>query len=137
MRSTTSEPETSSSSFGAPATASPPNPSGERVRAYSIQLPETEADSMSLAVSVSGRANLSLAADEELLFERAVSTGDNFSWNARRRFLLEVDRSEAVSINLQGKPLNLNAKPGSRLKLFISPASVWVEESGPGSAASF
>lgn len=101
-----------------------------RDRSYRVTIPNADAhgDSISLEVSAVARASVSLAIDGESEFQRTVTIGDHFVWNAGSRFVMEIDRADALEIVLQGWRLPLNAKPESRLKLFVSPASVWVEE---------
>ena len=103
----------------------------ERVRSYAISLPSfrAEGDSLQLEASVIHRVGVTLTVDGQSALQQIVSPGDHFVWKARSRFLLEVDRSNALRLSLQGNPLGLSTEPGSSLKLFISPASVWVEES--------
>ena len=110
------------------------------VAAYSLT-PEiyglSEATKIVLSAVGLGTSSISIRADEETQFTGVIPSGRRLSWEARDRFLVEVDRSRDVQFDLQGKTLppteGALAGENRKVRLFISRASIWVEEIAPTS----
>ncbi|MDA0745580.1 MAG: DUF4115 domain-containing protein, partial [bacterium] len=134
--------ETQEDTTAAPASLpenSPSTPEGPEkvdrvVAAYSLTLstPLGRQDSLlTLSARTLQRTHVSILSDGRKVFEDILSSGAEQSWNARNRFRIEVDDARALSLFLQGEPLQPIGKPGRKLRLFISRASIWVEEIEP------
>lgn len=95
----------------------------------------TEAPSIALSAIGLGTSNVTVHADGETRFSGAIGSGRRLSWEANDRFLVEVDRGQDIRLDLQGKTLapteGALAGENRKVRLFISRASIWVEEIAP------
>jgi len=115
-----------------------PSTADRVVSAYSLSLgfPISRQDSILILSAVATAATgVSIRADEESVFEGLLTVGSQRTWEARTRIRVEIEKSGAVVLSLQGHPLKPLGKPGRKLRLFISRASIWVEEIEPANPA--
>ena len=79
-----------------------------------------------------GTATLNVQADGEVVFDGVVASGRRVSWEAGERFIVDVDRGQDIRLDLLGRPLTSTdgalADENRRVRLYISRASIWVEE---------
>ncbi len=128
-----------------PTPSSDAPPAGDRtvttrervVAAYSLT-PQTYglpgAPRITLSAIGLGTSTIAVRADGEPLFAGLVASGRRLTWEAEERFLVEVDRGSDVRLDLLGKTLATEgalAEEGRKVRLFISRASIWVEEIEP------
>ncbi len=69
-----------------------------------------------------------VSADGEEIFSGILPAGRLSRWRARDRFLVEVQNASALSLTLQGLPLESQNPSRNKRRLFISRSSIWVEE---------
>ena len=108
------------------------------VSAYSLSLgfPISRQDSILVLSAVATTSTgVSIRADEEAVFEGLLAVGSQRTWEARTRIRVEIEKSGALALSLQGHTLKPLGKPGRKLRLFISRASIWVEEIEPANPA--
>jgi cytoskeletal protein RodZ len=112
---------------------------GDRVvSAYSLSLgfPINRKDSiLVLSAIATGATRVSVRSDEQAVFEGLLTVGSQRTWEARTRIRVEIEKAGALALSLQGNPLKRLGKPGRKLRLFISRASIWVEEIEPAGPA--
>ena len=96
-----------------------------------MELPATGQDSL---LTLTGQAletvRAVISADGETVFAGLLAPGRLHRWNARSRFLVEVEKASALALSLQGRPLKPLARSNRKRRLFISRSSIWVEEVG-------
>ncbi|MBK34713.1 MAG: hypothetical protein CME26_04170 [Gemmatimonadetes bacterium] len=105
------------------------------VAAYSMT-PEVyglpDAATLGLTAIGLGTATLNVQADGEVVFDGVVASGRRVSWEAGERFIVDVDRGQDIRLDLLGRPLTSTdgalADENRRVRLYISRASIWVEE---------
>ena len=98
--------------------------------AYSLTMGKDFTASVGLSLSVIGLepTGVIITADGEPVFTGNISAGMKFSWDARDRFLVEIQRGSDVRLELQEESLPEVGANGRRVRLFISRSSIWVEE---------
>mgnify|MGYP001156953004 CR=1 FL=1 len=110
-------------------------PKGDRVvSAYSLSpgFPINRQDSiLVLSVIAKEATGISVRADERSVFEGLLTVGSQRTWEAITRIRVEIEKADALTLSLQGNPLKPLGKAGRKLRLFISRASIWVEEIEP------
>ena len=110
-------------------------PKGDRVvSAYSLSpgFPINRQDSiLVLSVVAKEATGVSVRADERSVFEGLLTVGSQRTWEARTRIRVKIEKADALTLSLQGNPLKPLGKAGRKLRLFISRASIWVEEIEP------
>ncbi|MDP6779132.1 MAG: DUF4115 domain-containing protein [Candidatus Latescibacteria bacterium] len=73
-------------------------------------------------------ARVAVSADGQRVFDEVLERESEHRWTARSRFYLEIAEASAVTLALQGHPVDPQCQPGRKLRLFVSRSSIWVEE---------
>ena len=101
------------------------------IEAYSLPFSPVLLNQDSL-LTLSGKVNetttVFVSADGEEVFSGILPAGRLSRWRARDRFLVEVQNASALSLTLQGLPLESQNPSRKKRRLFISRSSIWVEE---------
>ena len=120
---------------GSPAASRVANLPQERLlQAYSLTpgFSLNPADSLLiLSGTLLETTRLVVSADGKERFSGILEAGSEHRWEAQHRFFIQIDNAQAVTLSLQGHPLKLVETPNRKLRLFISRASIWVEEIAP------
>ena len=115
--------------------ANPPSQNRDQIlEAYSLSPPfaPTLSDSLlTLTGLVLEATRIEISADGESLFSGALSPGNRRTWQARDRFLVQIEKGAAISLFLQNHELKPLGNPNRKLRVFINRSSVWIEELAP------
>ena len=101
------------------------------VSAYSLSLSQglTEAeDGLSLTATSLRPTEVAVTSDGKPIFGDTVEAGRRESWDARDRFLIEIQNGSDIRLQLQGVDLPTIGADGRKVRLFISRSSIWIEE---------
>ena len=104
------------------------------LEAYSLSPPfaPTLSDSLLTLTGLALEATrVEISADGESLFSGALSPGNRRTWQARERFLIQIEKGAAMSLFLQNHELKPLGNPNRKLRVFINRSSVWIEELAP------
>ena len=143
--STTTPSTTSRSDFARSTTESSPSPFSDApardrvVSAYSLagfRFDAGQDSLLQLAAHAVDDSRIEVLVDGDPAFAGRIAVGRERRWTARKRFRVDIQDAAAIDLTLQGQALKLMAKPGRKVRLFISRASIWVEEIQPSASSS-
>ena len=114
-------------------------PSEPVVSGYSLSLSQDLTNSsgtLNLTAEVLEATRITVTSDGELVFDENIYAGRRTGWEARDRFIIEIQQGAAVVLRLMDEELPRVGSSGKKVRLFVSRSSIWVEEIEPSNLAS-
>ena len=134
-------PETASFAFSNTPAAEAPQPivadtqdethSEPVVSGYSLSIRQdltATAGNLNLSAEVLEATRITVTSDGEPLFDELIDAGRKTGWEARDRFMIEIQNGASVKLRLQDEDLPRVGTSGQKVRLFVSRSSIWVEE---------
>ena len=101
------------------------------VSGYSLSLSQDltrSSNTLSLTAEVLEATRIKVTSDGELVFDEKIYAGRRTGWEARDRFIIEIQQGAAVVLRLMDEELPRLGRFGQKVRLFVSRSSIWVEE---------
>jgi cytoskeletal protein RodZ len=109
------------------------------VSGYSLSLRQdltTAPGALSLTAEVLEATRITVTSDGEPVFDEQIDAGRRTGWEARDRFMIEIQNGSAVILRLLEEELPRVGNSGQKVRLFVSRSSIWVEEIEPSKLVS-
>ncbi|MEE2754900.1 MAG: helix-turn-helix domain-containing protein [Candidatus Latescibacterota bacterium] len=101
------------------------------VSGYSLSLSQDLtrfSGTLSLTAEVLEATRITVTSDGEPVFDEKIFAGRRTGWEARDRFIIEIQQGAAVVLRLMNEKLPRVGSSGQKVRLFVSRSSIWVEE---------